>query len=676
MSKQPITYRLTPIDLAGHRFQVEVTVAEPNPKGQVVSLPAWIPGSYLMREFARQIESIEAHSKGKPFAIQKLDRNTWQVAPCAGPLTITTIVYAWDLSVRGAHLDETHGFVNGTSVFLQIHGKEQEECLLELVPPPSGQTAGGAAWKVYTSMPEATGHPQAAERHGFGWYRAPDYDALIDHPIEMGTPQVITFEAHGAPHEMVFTGVAPGLDLERIASDVKQICEAQIAFFEPNTLSAPFLDSASRYVFMTMITGDGYGGLEHRSSTALMTSRNDLPVRGKPEQTDGYRSFLGLVSHEYFHTWNVKRIKPAVFAPYDLSRENHTRLLWVFEGFTSYYDDLMLFRSGVIGLDDYLRLVARNITTVLRGPGRKKQSVAESSFDAWTRFYRQDENSPNALVSYYTKGALVALGLDITIRNETGGSYSLDDVMRLMWRRYGRDFYTGNAVGIAEDEMPDLIQEATGVDVREYLDKFVDGCEDLPFDALFASQGYKVEWKPESELPSMDVRTRVQGNDVVLATVYEDGAAHRAGLSAHDTLVAIDGLRVNHQTALDNLLSRYQPGDTVQVHVFRRDELRKFTLTLNPPPAIACVITREQTGVDGVAAATRMDTEPTSATAPETREASASELEPGNKEPDVAPDRPDEPSTGTQGTDRADTDRDTQTTTSQTNAHVSRGAAA
>jgi len=390
---------------------------------------------------------------------------------------------------------------------------------------------------------------------------------------------------------MVFTGMAPGLDLERIATDVRRICETQIALFEPDTLAAPFLDSAGRYVFLTMITGDGYGGLEHRASTALMTSRNDLPVRGKPEQTDGYRSFLGLVSHEYFHTWNVKRIKPAAFAPYDLSRENYTRLLWVFEGFTSYYDDLMLLRSGVITLDDYLRLVAKNITTVLRGPGRLKQSVAESSFDAWTRFYRQDENSPNALVSYYSKGALVAMGLDLTIRHATGGARSLDDVMRLMWRRYGRDFYAGCPVGIREDEMPMLIQEATGVDVRDYLARHADGREDVPLDRLLATQGFQLEWKPESELPSLDVRTRVNGNEVVLATVYEGGAAHRAGLSAHDILVAIDGLRVNSQAALDQILRRYHPGNTIRVHVFRRDELREFSLTLSSPPSIACTIT-------------------------------------------------------------------------------------
>src|SRR5690606_22666560 len=362
-----------------------------------------------------------------PVSYTKSDNHTWQIAPCTGPLQVDYVVYAWDLSVRGAHLDETHGFFNGTSVFLRVEGQEHEPCLLELAPP-----RGIVGWKVYTSLPEARGYRGAARRHGFGLYRAPDYDALLDHPVEMGTPQVARFTAHGAEHELVFTGVVPNLDLARITEDTRRICEAQIAFFEPRAKRAPFLDSSDRYVFMTMVVGDGYGGLEHRASTALMASRRDLPVVGQSGQSDGYRTFLGLVSHEYFHTWNVKRIKPAAFAPYDLQQPDLTRLLWVFEGFTSYYDDLMLLRANTIDMPEYLRLLGKTITGVARAPGRHKQSVAESSFDTWTRFYKQDENSPNALVSYYTKGALVALGLDLLIRRDSAGTHSLDDVMRLL----------------------------------------------------------------------------------------------------------------------------------------------------------------------------------------------------------------------------------------------------
>jgi len=582
----PVLYRLAPHDPAGHRYRITLTVQAPSPDGQRLSLPAWIPGSYLIRDFSRQIESLTAYSGNRRVVVDKIDNHTWQAAPCDGPLRVEYAVYAWDLSVRGAHLDETHGFFNGTSVFLRVHGQDHLPCLVDLAPP-----RGIDGWKVYTSLPEARGHQGAARRHGFGRYLAPDYDALIDHPVEMGTPQVASFTAHGAEHELVFTGVAPNLDLARITDDVRKICETQIAFFEPRTKRAPFLDSTDRYVFMTMVTGDGYGGLEHRASTALMTARKDLPVLGQQGQGDGYRGFLGLVSHEYFHTWNVKRIKPQAFVPYDLSQPDLSRLLWVFEGFTSYYDDLLLLRSAAITQSDYLRLLAKTITSVARTPGRHKQSVAESSFDAWTRYYKQDENSPNALVSYYTKGALVALGLDLLIRQESSGAYSLDDVMRLLWQRYGRDFYQGKPQGLPEDGLPGVIKEATGVDARRFIARYAYGVADVPLAELLAPHGIKVQWKVSANIPSLDVRTRKQGDSLVLATVLEGGAGHKGGLSAGDLLVAIDGLKVEGAAGVEVLLGQYRVGDRVDVHVFRRDELRVFTVRLSGPEALDCALT-------------------------------------------------------------------------------------
>lgn len=551
-------------------------------------MPAWIPGSYLIRDFSRQIETIQASSRGKPIAIAKTGSHTWRCAPSPAALVLEYTVYAWDLSVRGAHVDESHAFFNGTSVFLSVSGQTQAPCHVEICPPPHTKN-----WKVYTSLPEAAGHPRAARRHGFGMYVAPDYDALIDHPVEMGTPQVVQFTVHGAEHEMVFTGVIPNLDLERIAADTQKICAAQIELFEPQSRRAPFLDSADRYVFMTMVTGDGYGGLEHRASTALMASRGDLPTRGRATATEGYQNFLGLVSHEYFHTWNVKRIKPAVFAPYDLSRETHTGLLWVFEGFTSYYDDLMLLRSGVISEGDYLRTLGKVVGNVRRTAGRLKQSVAESSFDAWTRYYKQDENSPNALVSYYTKGSLVALGLDITLRHATGGARSLDDVMRLLWQRFGRDFYQGGGQGVAEDAMPGLILEATGVDTTAFIQRHAYGREDVPLERLLPLQGIGVVWKAASPTPTLDVRLRASHGETQIATVYEGGAAHAAGLSAGDTLLALNGLRVTDAASVERLLAAYQPGDSVDAHVFRRDELRAFRLKLGKPGETECVLERK-----------------------------------------------------------------------------------
>ncbi len=588
MKSKPILYSLEPFDLAGHRFRVTLTIPEPNPRGQIVSLPAWIPGSYLIRDFARQIEMISARSGNRRLPVVKLDNHSWQIEPCAEPLHITATVYAWDLSVRGAHLDETHGFFNGTSVYLRPHGLEELPCKVTLIAPAL------ATWRVFTSLPQATqlsSSPKIARdfANGFGVYEALNYDDLIDHPVEMGRPQVVRFEACGAPHEMVFTGVIPNLDLKRIARDVKAICETQIRFFEPDSSRAPFLDTALKYVFMTMVTGDSYGGLEHRASTALMAARKDLPTLGNKKTPEGYQTFLGLVSHEYFHTWHVKRIKPAVFAPYDLTKESHTRLLWIFEGFTSYYDDLMLLRSGVINQSDYLRTLGKQISGVYATPGRHKQSVAESSFDAWSRYYKQDENSPNALVSYYTKGSLVALGLDLTIRHATHQAYSLDDVMRGLWEQYGRDFYQGTARGLKEKAFVRLVLDCTGVNISEQIARWVYGREDVPLRALFAQHGIDMHWNTANHLPTLDVRTRKQGDHIVLATVFEHGAAHQGGLSAHDVLVAIDGVRIDSVNgSLETVLARHVPGERVKVHVFRRDELREFSVKLAAPAQTQC----------------------------------------------------------------------------------------
>lgn len=588
MKKKPanLLYTVCPDDPGGHRFTVSLDITTPDPDGQILRLPAWIPGSYLVRDFARQIETLNASSRGKPVPVRKIDNHSWQCAPCSGPLHIACTVYAWDLSVRSAHLDETHAFFNGTSLFLCPDGLSDLPCLLELLPPPHTDQ-----WKVYTSLPEARlPRKKAAPRHGFGMYMAPDYDALIDHPVEMGTPQAVSFLAHGATHELVFTGVIPNLDLERIAADVQKICEAQIAFFEPETLQAPFLDSSNRYVFMTLVTDDGYGGLEHRASTALMAARSHLPVRGQPNAPEGYTQFLGLVSHEYFHTWNVKRIKPAAFAPYDFFRENHTQLLWIFEGFTSYYDDLFLLRAGLITRDTYLKLLGKVISTVHLGAGRHKQSVAESSFDAWTRYYKQDENSPNALVSYYTKGSLVALGLDLLLRSSTNDAHSLDTVMRFLWNRYGRSFYPDGHNGLPEDAFCALVREATGVDVTEFVNRHAYGCDDVPLDTLLAHVGVSVHWDTPSALPSLGLKLRMQHGQTQIATVYDNGPAHKAGLSAGDTLVALQGLRVTDMASMDRLLGAFKPNDDVVVHVFRRDELRAFQVNLEAPAPTRCTL--------------------------------------------------------------------------------------
>ena len=583
MFDDKVFYRITSDDLSGHRFKVSLTIAEPNPAGQIVSLPRWIPGSYMIRDFSKHIETLRATHNNYPLSITHLDNHTWKIeAVRTGPIQIDYTVYAWDLSVRKAHLDETHGFFNGTSVFLKVHGQEHLPCLVEIKAPKQS-----SKWRVYTSLPPAEGHPKAAAHTRFGFYRAKDYDDLIDHPVEMGRPKVISFVVAGIVHDMVFTGVLPNIDFERIAADTAKICEAQIRLFEPESNIPPFGDHGARYVFLTTVTGSDYGGLEHRNSTALICSRKSLPVIGQSEQSKEYREFLGLVSHEYFHSWNIKRIKPAVFAPYRLDRATPTSLLWIFEGFTSYYDDLMLLRSGLISEQQYFDLVAETISRVNNDSGRIKQSVAESSFDAWTKFYQQDENARNQIVSYYTKGSLVALCLDLFIRQKTEHEKSLDDVMRYLWTHFGKNFYLGSQLGLREADVPEVLHQATGISQDEllnFLERYVYGTKKLPLKALLETEGLKLTTltKKSNAAVSLDIRTLNREGQCVIQSVMQHGAAHQGGLSAGDVLVAIDGLRVNASN-LDELLSRYQSKQKALVHVFRRDELRSFTVEFNTP---------------------------------------------------------------------------------------------
>jgi predicted metalloprotease with PDZ domain len=581
---EPIRYRIIPGQPEAHLYRVSCTVAEPDPSGQEFALPAWIPGSYMIREFARHIVSIRAESRGKPLAVEKLDKHTWRVQPADGPVSVVCEVYARDSSVRGAYLDTRQAFFNGACVFVRPRGHERAPCELEILRPRGARYRD---WTVATAMTRG-----GAKVHGFGTYLASDYDELIDHPVAMGELTLAGFRACGVPHEIAIAGLHRA-DVARLARDLKRLCEQHIRFFgEP----APM----KRYVFLVTALGEGYGGLEHRASTALLCSREDLPRRGEAQVGERYRTFLGLASHEYFHTWNVKRIKPAAFTPYDLDRESYTGLLWAFEGVTSYYDDLALVRCGLIGRKDYLELLGRAITVHLRAPGRRKQTLAESSFDAWIKYYRPDENSPNATVSYYGKGSLVALCLDLLIRDKTRGKKSLDDVMRALWRRYGM-----SGVGVEEDGIEVLAEEVTGLKLSRYFDDWLRSTRELPLKALLATHGVGMQLRtPESALDKggkpagskgtaglamLGVRARAERDEAAITHVLEGGAAQAAGIAAGDVIVAVDGLRPG-EAGLDAMLAKRRAGDWIAIHAFRRDELMEFDVRLRPAPADTCVL--------------------------------------------------------------------------------------
>ncbi len=580
-----VRYRIIPARPEARLFRIECSVEVADPAGQRFALPAWIPGSYMIREFASHVVSIRAESRGRPVEVEKLDKHTWRAAPVTGALTVVSEVYAWDLSVRGAHLDTRHGFFNGACVFLRVLEQEGERCELEILRPKGRRYRN---WRVATAMSR-----NGAKPYGFGGYVAQDYDELIDHPVEMGEFALARFRACGVPHDIVIAG-RHRADLMRLRRDLKRICEHHIRFFgEP----APM----RRYVFLVTALDAGYGGLEHRASTALLCSRGDLPRKGDAGVSERYRKFLGLASHEYFHTWNVKRIKPAAFTPYDLDRENYTKLLWAFEGITSYYDDLALVRCGLIGEEEYLELLGRAITSHLRTPGRARQTAEEASFDAWIKYYRPDENSPNAAVSYYVKGSLIALCLDLLIRGRTKGRKSLDDLMRMLWKRHGR---TGT--GVDEDGIERAAEECAGFGLKRTLGEWLRSTRELPLRALLASHGIKMELRPAESsadmggkpattrsgagLAMLGVRIRPEHADAAITQVLEGGAAQAAGMSAGDVVVAVDALRPG-EAGLEASLAKRRPGERIAIHAFRRDELLTFEVRLKRPGADTCVLT-------------------------------------------------------------------------------------
>jgi predicted metalloprotease with PDZ domain len=586
-----IRYRITPKDPRAHLFEVELTIDAPAPR-QRVWLPVWIPGSYLVREFARHFVTLDAHDDHGAVTAEKLDKNTWQLGTTSASttVTVTAVVYAWDLSVRAAHLDQNHAFFNGPSVFLAVAGREDQPCEVAIEPPADESCRG---WRVATTLPAVDVRPTGTTG-GFGRYRARDYDELCDHPVEMGTFDVVEWTAGGVPHQMAITGRAR-FDRSRLARDLARVCDEQIRMFhgDDGKVGTPPMD---RYLFLTMAVGDGYGGLEHRSSTALICKRDDLPRPGLGEPNDGYRSFLGLCSHEYFHLWNVKRIKPAAFAPYDLQRENHTRLLWAFEGFTSYYDDLSLVRSGVITTDSFLDLLGKTATRVWRWAGRRKQSLADSSHDSWIKYYRQDENTPNSQVSYYTKGALVGLALDLTIRAATDDARSLDDVMRLLFRRYG-DNVDGRNAGVPEDGVEKAAAEVAGLDLTPFFDEYVRGTNDVPLGGLLEPYGIRAHLRPldsdsdqggkpgkkdADKRGALGVSFGGGDDGAHLQHVHDGGAAQKAGLSAGDVVIAADGLRVT-RASLARTVAERSAGERLHLHVFRRDELFEVDVVLQAP---------------------------------------------------------------------------------------------
>jgi predicted metalloprotease with PDZ domain len=555
-----IHYRIEVADAAAHLFKVTLTVADPAPEQQL-SLPVWIPGSYMVREFSRHLSRLEARQGSQPRTLVQLAKDRWSVATSGrAALVVSYLAYAFDPSVRTAWLGDERGFFNTTSLCLAVAGRTAEPHRVELYRLPAG-------WDVATGMTRIDAQPVRSAKGAKAVKAKPDrtqvfesadYDELADHPFELGPFWRGEFTSGGVVHELVVSGAWPQFDGARLLADTRRICDAEIRFWHGGD-KPPF----SRYVFMLYATEDGYGGLEHRASTALIAARKDLPRVGVAGTSDGYVTLLGLISHEYFHTWNVKRLKPAEFLPYDFTQENYTELLWFFEGFTSYYDDLFLLRSGLIDPARYVKLVGRAMNGVRQSPGQHVQSVAEASFDAWIKYYRSDENTPNATVSYYTKGSLVALRLDLALR--AGGKATLDDVMRALWRDA-----PGGAV--TEELIVKTVARLGGKAIAAELRDWVHQRGELDVFAALARVGVEPDVEPLNLATELGVRlSEGPVSGIQVKAVLAGGAAAAAGLSAGDEILAVDGWRVRR---LDDALAWIRTGAAFELLIVRQQRVR------------------------------------------------------------------------------------------------------
>jgi predicted metalloprotease with PDZ domain len=578
-----VQYTVWPDDLHGHRFIVKLVIERPDPAGQIIAMPAWIPGSYLIRDFSKHIETISAFTSikktglRKSIPLERLDNDRWRLPKNSASCEIITTVYAFDQSVRTAYLDQERGFFNPTSLCLAVQGQAHLPCSLAIAPPTDQALL---EWDVQCTLA-----PVKTDLQGFGFYLAKNYDDLIDHPVAMGHFDLIEWQLYGTPHAIAIQGLTAEqselLDKAQLARDLSKICAETIRLFEPHKPKAPF----PRYLFIVNAALEGYGGLEHRSSTALLCKRDQLPYLDhdpkKPKKS--YEEFLGLCSHEYIHAWLVKRIQAKAFQPYDLGQRNHTCLLWLFEGFTSYYDDLQLVRSKCITEKRYLELLANVWNGVLRNPGRLKQSVADSSFDAWTKYYQMDENTPNAVVSYYAKGSLIALGLDLLMRHHSKGKYSLDDVMRYLWKEHGKKI-----VGVNQYALDITIISVMGPGFNKtwhtFKKNYIDGTLDLPLQ-LWLPQiaGIEVAQKQSGfveELKlALGIRFTESGGWLKLSHVLDDGLAQQAGLAPNDLISSINSQRVTGQR-LNQVLASLQKAKHLTIRYFRQDQEHQASIPL------------------------------------------------------------------------------------------------
>ena len=544
-----------------HLFQVEMRVRAAGgaslPAQLDLVIPVWTPGSYLVREFARHVQDFAARgAAGRELAWRKVNKNTWRVETAGGrEAAVSYAVYANELSVRTNELNDRHAFWNNAALLMYPEGHLRAPSTVRVVPFGN--------WKIATGLPAVAGQRDA--------FRAESFDALYDSPFLVSDFRVLSFDVRNVPHRVVIDGEG-NYDPERVRRDVQKIVEAAAAMMG----ELPYRD----YTFLLMLHPTAGGGLEHRNSTALIFRRFNF----RPESA--YQDFLSLVAHEHFHAWNVKVIRPDALGPFDYTAENYTRLLWVAEGVTSYYDNLLVRRAGLMTDRDYLRLLATTIRTIQNTPGRAHQSVEESSFDAWIEYYRPDENTINSAVSYYDKGALVALLLDMEIRRRTNGTKSLDDVMRQLFNEFAK-----RNRNYTPEDFQRAAEQVAGSSLEEFFRRYVRGREELDYNAALSAVGLQLlttagdaaRPQQQQQRAHLGANLRQDGDSLTVTNVPAGTPAYDQGLYAADQIVAVDGSRAS-LTFLNARLEEKRPGDELRLSVFRSDELRTLTIKLGGRP--------------------------------------------------------------------------------------------
>jgi predicted metalloprotease with PDZ domain len=538
-----------------HQLRVVLTVRGPLPEPLHVAMPVWTPGSYLVREHARHVEGLRAFTAQGAAGVRKIAKDTWAIAHGgATEVTLEYALYAHELTVRTNHVTGEHAFWNGAATYLR---PVEPEVAWDALPIEVTIEPPRADWSIATALPAVESGSAGGRR-----FRAANFDELVDCPVEMGVHERLEFRVRDKAHALVLCGARARFERARLLRDLAAIVETEAALFG----ELPY----EQYLFLLHLAPGGRGGLEHTTSCALLASPDAF------DTADGYDDLLSLFAHEFFHLWQIKRTRPAGVMPLDYGRENYTRLLWLFEGGTSYYDWLVLRRAGLVEPRTYLRHLGAEIARLEDTPGRHAQTLEEASFDAWIKLYRPDEHSVNSTVSYYLKGEVVCALLDLEIRVRSRGTRSLDDVMRHLWREYGAQHRA-----VPEGSIEAIFAAATDVDVSDALDAMVRSTTALPYERVFASAGLSL--RPRTGRGgALGVRLRAEQGRALVASVLRGSAASEAGLSPGDELIAIDGRRVD-ESGLRERLRHRRPGETVTLLYARREQIGTVDVTLAEP---------------------------------------------------------------------------------------------